>query len=253
MAARWQQQEINTFTTVLSLQSIQFHGLCSDRPRSELKHECIKCAYMWSTQCCHIRSVDSLVFLDFLSYCEWFLAQMKEMQRQTLWAPVPLWRFRMHKSPRRFTFPFNIDQNIQPIGLLKITHSENTQRDDRCFFPTKYAKIHLLRGRDPLRVRAMFFKCACLDWSEGLDWAFSVAGPVCWAAVWDQMRAPCVHARLSKPHRLVPVEPRPLVHSSNLISCDFITGGGRRTSEGSHLEKYNCLSALAFALTFEFI
>lgn len=133
MAARWQQQEINTFTTVLSLQSIQFHGLCSDRPRSELKHECIKCAYMWSTQCCHIRSVDSLVFLDFLSYCEWFLAQMKEMQLQTLWAPVPLWRFRMHKSPRRFTFPFNIDQNIQPIGLLKITHSENTQRDDRCF------------------------------------------------------------------------------------------------------------------------
>lgn len=185
MAARWQQQEINTFTTVLSLQSIQFHDLCSTRPGSELKHKCIKCAYMWSTQCCHIRSVDSLVFLDFLSYCEWFFfstdefqTQMKEMQLQTVRVPVPFWRFRMHISPRRFTFPFNIDQNIQRRSAENNSLRKHSARW-QVLLPTKYAKIHLLRGHDPLRVRAMFFKCACLDWSEGLDWAFSVAGPVC--------------------------------------------------------------------------
>lgn len=53
---------------------------------------------------------------------------------------------------------------------------------------------------------------------------------------------------LSEPRRLVPVEPRPLAHSRNLISCDFITGGDRGPSKGgSHLEKYNCLSAGASA------
>lgn len=50
--------------------------------------------------------------------------------------------------------------------------------------------------------------------------------------------------------QLVPVEPRTLAHSSNLISCNFITGGCRQTSKGSHLEKYNCLSALTFTFMF---
>ncbi len=129
--------------------------------------------------------------------------------------------------------------------LLKITHSEKHSVRWQVLFPTKYAKTHLLQGRDPLRVTAMFFKRMP---NQTARIGHSVAGPVCLAAVWDQMRAPCVHARLSKPHRLVPVEPRPLVHSSNLISRDFITSGGRRMSEGSHLEKYNCLSALTFEL-----
>lgn len=145
MAARWQQQEINTFTTVLSLQSIQFHDLCSNRPRSELKHKCIKCAYMWSTQCCHIRSVDSLVFLDFLSYCEWFLAQMSFKHR---WKKC---NFKLSeylslseglgciKVQEDLHFPSTLIRRsslglLKTIAcLLKIIHSENTQRDDRCF------------------------------------------------------------------------------------------------------------------------
>lgn len=35
-------------------------------------------------------------------------------------------------------------------------------------------------------------------WAGARTWAFSVAA-VCRAAVWDQMRAPCLHAGLSKP------------------------------------------------------
>lgn len=106
MAVGWQQQEIDTFMTVLSLQRRQNHSLCSSQLRSELQQKCIKCAYMWSTQCCHISSVDSLVFLDFLSYfvssTDVFQTQIKQIR---LWVPLSFWWFRMYTSREDLRFP----------------------------------------------------------------------------------------------------------------------------------------------------
>lgn len=66
----------------------------------------------------------------------------------------------------------------QMIGCpVKTTHCDSVRW--QVLFPTKCTKIHLLWGCDPVKVRALFFKSACLDWSKSLDSAFSVADPVC--------------------------------------------------------------------------
>lgn len=118
--------------------------------------------------------------------------------------------------------------NVLPIITRPCLFTENKlflpdSMRRQVLFPTKCGEMPALQGQDLPRVRAMFFKCPWLGWSRLLDWALTVARPVCRAAVQDQMRAPRVCVR-----RFVPVESRPLMHSSNLISCDFITGGGRK-------------------------
>lgn len=91
------------------------------------------------------------------------------------------------KSPKGLIFSCNVYQKIQQRSAAKTNEwlfpeNNSFQKHSRNItgaFPNQICQIHLLQGRDPLRVRAMFFKCACLDWSKGMDWAFSVAGPVC--------------------------------------------------------------------------
>lgn len=98
-------------------------------------------------------------------------------------------------------------------------------------FPTKCGNIHLPQGHDPLRVGAMFL---CLP---GVERGLGVGNVSCEPPSAKQLCGIRCKPRVSmrgsaNPYRLVPVEPRPLVHSSNLISCNFITGGGRGAQRG---------------------
>lgn len=112
--------------------------------------------------------------------------------------------------------------------LLKITDSKNTQRDDRCFTRANTPKYIYCGCRDPLRVKAMFSIRACPGWSAGLGLGILSCRPRSLpSSCLGSDAKPCVSMRGSaNPRRLVPVEPRPLVHSSNLISSP--AGGGQR-------------------------
>lgn len=86
----------------------------------------------------------------------------------------------------------------------------------------------------PPRVGAVFFQRACLDRrSEGPGLGIPTRRPCLLGSCSGSDASPvCPSEGSAKARRLVPVEPRPGVHSSNLISCDFITGGGQRNVGG---------------------
>ncbi len=159
MAARWQKQEINTFTTVLSLPCIQFHNLGCNRPRSDLKRNC-------RVSTCDLLSVDTsglwllmCLLIFFHTVCDFSadeLTEMKQMQPQTLaklflkhGALVPFWRcLRCVKVRNDLNFPLTFIRRSSKVllqrqmnaCLLKITHSENTQWGDRCFYQPNMPK-----------------------------------------------------------------------------------------------------------------
>lgn len=84
------------------------------------------------------------------------------------------------------------------------------------------------RVATPARVEAVFFQRACLDRrSEGPGPGIPTRRPCLLGSCWGSDASPvCPSEGSAKARRLVPVEPRPGAHSSNSISCDFITGGG---------------------------
>lgn len=165
MAARLQQQEINTFSTVLSLLSVQFHNQRSNRPRPGLMHICIKCTcYLLS-----VRSVDCH-FLGGIFFHTVF--DLNTLNTNTTYIfRTFLKMFIFYQRLQRLASSFNIYLKTQQSSAENTNNylfAENNSGTWQVLFPTKYAKIHLLQGRDPPGVRAMFSKCACLDLSEGL-------------------------------------------------------------------------------------
>lgn len=122
MAARWQLQEINAFTVLLSLPIVQFQNLCRQNPElGSLGHDSL-------TRATFKERKATLVCLI--------------LQHRQTW--------KLFQNP----------------GPLRITHSESTQRDDRCLPRPNMPEYIYCLGHDPWRVGAMFFKCACLDQRE---------------------------------------------------------------------------------------
>ena len=127
-----------------------------------------------------------------------------------------------------YIFPVNIYQQRRAEECLLAGNNSiwnHSEREDRCFSPTNmpkyfYCGVGTSRGSEPC-----FSKCACPDRSRSF-WIPGSCGPCLLSSCLGSDASPVCPCEAQQTQRLVPVEPRPPVHSSNLISCDFITSGG---------------------------
>ena len=144
--------------------------------------------------------------------------------------PVSSW------THKRFTFPFNIYQSVQQRPAEQANDclfAENNRLQKhsarwQVLYPSKHAKIHLLRVSRPSEGQSHVFNTCLPGLERGLGLGILSCRPRSLpSSCLGSDAKPCVSMRGSaNPRRLVPVEPRPLVHSSNLISSP--AGGGQR-------------------------